>query len=349
MGEMWGADVAALRRLASALKSGGERCDRATREIEAATARAGWTGPDAARFRQEWACAHRAALTRTGGILVGVGRELERQSDEQERASDSTALGRMSGTTASRIRDDRGVKRLPDPANRDGLVPVEPGISLSDDQFSNDHVAQNSQRNCGLVAVLGELAAFDSQYLQDHIQQVDATTFEVTLYDEDANPVTYLIATVGPDGVRGPDGAQNWATIYQEALIRHGILNPDGSYNAYPEEWFQAITGAPGADLMGRDEDFPTFEQVQQLAADGTPLVLGTNLTPISPDLVEFHAYMVHSVNPDGSVVLVNPWGPNADYGSGDGDHYITITEADYEEHFISAAIAADRDEWIEA
>jgi len=94
MSGMWGADVRALRALASGLRAGADtlRTHRAqvTSVVDAATR---WEGPDAAEFRREWASTLGPSLASTASLLDAAADQLAADADQQESASNDTGGG----------------------------------------------------------------------------------------------------------------------------------------------------------------------------------------------------------------------------------------------------------------
>ncbi|MGN6239514.1 MAG: WXG100 family type VII secretion target [Cellulosimicrobium cellulans] len=104
MSGMWGADVRALRALASSLRSGADalRSHRAqvTSVVDAATR---WEGPDAAEFRNDWAASLGPSLATTATLLDAAADQLAADADQQESASSDGGggLGGPGGGTTS--------------------------------------------------------------------------------------------------------------------------------------------------------------------------------------------------------------------------------------------------------
>ena len=63
-------------------------------------------------------------------------------------------------------------------------------------------------------------------------------------------------------------------------------------------------------------------------------------------EIVEQHAYTVESVNPDGSLTLVNPWGEGSDYEPQDGAHRITVSQDEFDHLFDGVVIADAPEDW---
>src|SRR5699024_11283260 len=63
-------------------------------------------------------------------------------------------------------------------------------------------------------------------------------------------------------------------------------------------------------------------------------------------EIVEQHAYTVESVNPDGSLTLVNPWGEGSDYEPDEGAHRITVSQDEFDHLFDGVVIADAPGDW---
>lgn len=90
-----GADVQELERLATAIGRVGQELATSHRSIDGALAGTAWTGPDASRFRTSWTN-DKGALRRLSSSLEELTRQLQRNAQEQVRAS---SLQGMSGAT----------------------------------------------------------------------------------------------------------------------------------------------------------------------------------------------------------------------------------------------------------
>jgi hypothetical protein len=87
MGQLAGADVAALRRFAA-------DCDRRRHAIDAVRTRLGarleslaWTGPDRERFLGEWRSVHAVALAAVAAELAAAARRAGDHAARQEQAA----------------------------------------------------------------------------------------------------------------------------------------------------------------------------------------------------------------------------------------------------------------------
>ncbi|SLM89509.1 hypothetical protein FM110_03760 [Brachybacterium nesterenkovii] len=327
-----------------------------------------WQGPDADAFRA-------AVRGRIGGRgravaedLSARAQELDRDAQEQEEASDG-------GDGASADGTDGGPEN-PEERNKfwwfeDGFAPfwgktadLQDDIPLGREVYTFDNVDQEDIGNCLALAYLATIAKQDPEFIQNHIKRVDKEKHEVILYDSAGNPTTYTVTgDVLRTGVRGQDGNQNWMTIYEAALIQAGLLDENGEYASQRggTSFAQAVTGSSGTvrwDGGGYDQSRPSFEQFAQEITSGQPTILGTRSMAGSDDLarsqgveplqlVENHAYMVDSVNDDGTITIVNPWGAgDLDGKNEDGAHRMTITKEQYQLYFDAVYSAKKPSEW---
>ena len=89
MGELAGADVAALRRFAADCARRRYEIDAVRVRLDARLAALAWTGPDRERFLGEWREVHAAALAVVAGELAAAARRAAYHADRQEHASRS--------------------------------------------------------------------------------------------------------------------------------------------------------------------------------------------------------------------------------------------------------------------
>ena len=88
-GNLYGADIEALRQLSEGIARGGDALDGVVRAVEAAMpAPEQWGGPDGEQFRQEWNYVHAAALRETSAALIDVAAKVRANADDQERTSE---------------------------------------------------------------------------------------------------------------------------------------------------------------------------------------------------------------------------------------------------------------------
>lgn len=87
-GNMYGADIEALRQLADHIARGGEVLDGVVRIVESAMpVPEQWSGPDAESFRDEWYGSHGPSIATSAQALAVVVDTLRRNADEQETTS----------------------------------------------------------------------------------------------------------------------------------------------------------------------------------------------------------------------------------------------------------------------
>lgn len=89
-----GADIDELRRLAVVFQRSGRRISETTQVIAAQLGRSTWTGHDADHFQEAWAQI-RAQLLRVDDQFAELAQVIDRQADEQERASAGSDPGRL--------------------------------------------------------------------------------------------------------------------------------------------------------------------------------------------------------------------------------------------------------------
>ncbi|WP_369370954.1 hypothetical protein AB1046_19530 [Promicromonospora sp. Populi] len=87
-GEMYGADIEALRLLADRFDEGSGTLDTVVAAVEAALPQEdGWSGPDADGFRQEWTGSHLLRLKDTAAALNDIASTVRANADAQETTS----------------------------------------------------------------------------------------------------------------------------------------------------------------------------------------------------------------------------------------------------------------------
>lgn len=93
-GNLYGADIEALRQLSEGIARGGDALDGVFRAVEAAMpGPEHWGGPDGEQFRQEWNYVHAAALRQTSAALNEVAAKVRANADDQERTSEDLGGG----------------------------------------------------------------------------------------------------------------------------------------------------------------------------------------------------------------------------------------------------------------
>ena len=93
-GNLYGADIEALRALADRIAQGGETLDGLVGIVEAAMPDPEqWSGPDAEIFRDEWYGSHGPSITSMAQALAEAAETARNNADEQDETSDSLADG----------------------------------------------------------------------------------------------------------------------------------------------------------------------------------------------------------------------------------------------------------------
>ncbi|WP_232548747.1 WXG100 family type VII secretion target [Propioniciclava soli] len=85
---MVGADVESLRHLAGDARAAARSLEGVARTLGPVIARGAWQGPDADRFRHQWAGQHAPSLAETSRVLAEAADALGHHADEQAQASD---------------------------------------------------------------------------------------------------------------------------------------------------------------------------------------------------------------------------------------------------------------------
>lgn len=357
---MWGSETEQLRAWAGEVRQGGERLGDRWAELEEVILAVTWEGPDAVQFRAEWS-ALRVRISAQLDLLRADAAEVEGHAEEQDLASSPDGAGAGEGSGAGPAGEDR--PGLTWPWDDQGSWPWQGDVDLRDDiplddpdEYGLDAMNQGSSGNCMVVATLGVLSERDPQFFMDHIEQTDTETYEVTLYDSNGDPVVYTVdGEIAKGAMTGADGQQNWMSLYEDALIQHGMLDEDGDYtDGYSGTSMQeAVTGAEseyytvgrigtsGVDRMSQEQ------MIEEIESGGT-VMLGTyddSADANGREIVENHAYAIESVNDDGTVTVVNPWGEEALYWF-NGEHRTDIPIDELGEHFDNAWVSAPSDEW---
>jgi uncharacterized protein YukE len=98
MGELWGADVAQLRALATAVRDNAQTLETARAQVDALMDDVDWFGPSGEKFRAEWSSVHRANMSAAIDTLTQTGDTLDRNADSQERTSEDAGIAGGGGT-----------------------------------------------------------------------------------------------------------------------------------------------------------------------------------------------------------------------------------------------------------
>ena len=370
-----GADVGQLRTWADSVQEHAGLLEERLEALRGTVQGTTWHGPDADAFSRRW----EAWLGTAGSTVAALradGEEARAHAEEQDVAS--SADGAASGTAGDGAADERGPEDGPQVQSflggwSDGGAwfwqkdrDLEDDIPLDDPaEYGLDSMNQAGVGNCMVVATLGALSEQDPEFIQEHIRRIDDETHEVTLYDENGDPVVYTVEDrlTNKDPLRGADGDQSWMSIYEDALIQHGTLT-DGTGDAgpgdyksgyRPDDLSATITGEKGNHYMlgtnhsNSADTVPNGTLIDRIER-GETVVLGTDDHSADfggRDIAENHAYVIESVNPDGTVTVVNPWGADANYPDG-GGHRMDIPIDDLHMHFDQAWTTPASDRWGE-
>ncbi|MBE1878863.1 hypothetical protein [Myceligenerans pegani] len=97
-GNLYGADIEALRRLADRIAQGSETLNGVVGVVESAMPDPGqWSGPDAESFRDEWYSTHSPALTASAQALADAAETARSNADEQDATSENLGGGGAGG------------------------------------------------------------------------------------------------------------------------------------------------------------------------------------------------------------------------------------------------------------
>ena len=84
---MWGANLNQLNDLSGDLRKKSSELESQLRRLEKRVAATGWAGPDADRFRQEWASKFEPSLRKISEDLDQAAKDVKRSTEKQRRAS----------------------------------------------------------------------------------------------------------------------------------------------------------------------------------------------------------------------------------------------------------------------
>jgi hypothetical protein len=93
VGNIYGADVAQLRQLASSLLSAGRHLEGQRQALSAGVAGTRWSGLDGQQFRQAWEADHSRSLSAAASCLEVAAKTILRNAEEQEAASSAGGAG----------------------------------------------------------------------------------------------------------------------------------------------------------------------------------------------------------------------------------------------------------------
>lgn len=87
MGNFWGADVQALRKLGTELKNKAGEVQTIQSQLTSLVSSTDWKGPDADKFRNEWNSTHVPNLKRLNSDLQQAGTRATANAQAQETTS----------------------------------------------------------------------------------------------------------------------------------------------------------------------------------------------------------------------------------------------------------------------
>lgn len=228
------------------------------------------------------------------------------------------------------------------------LPPTDDGpIDLTDEGIELQADLNNQDRygDCTTLSTLISLAHSDPNFIREHMKwDPDTNTYEVTLYDDDGNPVT---VNVDPSKIpsQGSDteatGKPTWMSVYEQAIQQQYGDIPNGQWEDVP---IRRITGQdvdlgppPSVDDIrdGMNQDPPSVMTADTVHGSNQP----DDVDP-AKRVVNNHTYAVRGIDDDGNVILQNPWGPDGGWGS-DGRYYpgeVRLTPEEYEKWFGNGA-----------
>ncbi len=105
---IYGADIEQLRALAKTMSQHSDKVNSLSMELGQLLSRAPWDGRDAAAFRAAWDSEHRPVLKRVAAELHSQAQELNRNADQQEKASTGATESGSSGKPDSNPPGDPG-------------------------------------------------------------------------------------------------------------------------------------------------------------------------------------------------------------------------------------------------
>lgn len=345
-GNLYGADIEALRLLAESIAQGSQKLDTVLTTIESSLPDAdAWNGPDAEQFRGDWTSTHAPALRDASQTVMEASEAARRNADDQESTSEGgvEAAGPLpmpAGPTGNG--SDNGAPNqtpIDSGGNFGDPEQIDPPADLSEEEFNSRNISQGQIGDCSLLSSLAAVAHSDPEFVQEHISY-DAETgnYTVTLY-EDGEPVDVVVDSTALSGqARDADGNYSWATIYEKAVAAHLGGDMENINGVWPHDMMPLITGED-ADQNSHDDSgwnpfdgAPSSDDIRDSVENGRPVVA---LTPDDLDHDEIganHYYVVDHVKDDGSIVLLNPWGPD------DANHTVTVSESEYQDIFEHTA-----------
>ena len=152
--------------------------------------------------------------------------------------------------------------------------------------------------------------------------------YEVTMYDENGDPIVYQVESVQENGVRGADGEQYLYSLYERAYTMHLDAQGEDINGGFPEDAMETLTGqdADAYDSLSIDELAEQIDRGNLINAD-----TGGIDDPSHDQIVGNHAYTVSSVDPEaGTVTVTNPWAA----GDPNAPKNVTMSYEEYKDTF---------------
>jgi hypothetical protein len=267
MSNMYGADVAELRRLSAEFHAAATELDRDGGMMTRLLNSVDWVGGVASRFTNQWTGVQLPRIGLSTRFLREAGDELSRNADQQERASRSiggAALGRaaMSSPATSRSSNRTssvqtsqlgtvGSRRLDSVESREAVLRREAGY-LDNSTLAQRYPAASARAKAWLAQLLagdptpGQVAAFEAYMgalkfaaVQEvWIERAGAHAFEQLVEAAKAGAgATASALKLGGSAVLGEDYALGWS-IFEEVLGGVGEFGAEIGVNAMatPEE-----------------------------------------------------------------------------------------------------------------
>lgn len=320
-----GADTEMVRAHAQAMHTGTGALRERISTLGSAVRCITWTGPDAAEFRTTAESQFAEAVT----MLEGIDRrsdELLEHADEQDQVSSVDGAGGGGDGAAGPEGDEAGTVK--DPGDAEGTDPADEDIPEDDEALDPENSGQGSIGDCYLLSSLQSLAQRDPDFLREHVKEVEPGVYEVTMFDEDGDPIVYQVESVQEGGVRGADGDQSVYSLYERAYKMHLDAQGEDINGGYPEDAMETLTGqsADGYDSLSIDELAEQIDRGNLVNAD-----TGGIDDPSHDQIVGNHAYTVSSVDTeDGTVTVTNPWAA----GDPNAPKNVTMSYEEYQETF---------------
>lgn len=281
-----GAVTEAMRAHAESLRRGGAELGELSIALRAGVDSVTWNGPDKGAFDGE----ARAVLDRIVSCvqsLHSVARELDDESEQQDRASESDDVD---GVGAGDF--GNGGKDQDNPATLDDMAEEEPygGTEAeAEENISSRGLEQGGVNDCWYLAALMGIAEHDPDYIREHMWKNDDGTWTVKMY-KDGEPVEIVVESAfSPDAanhrvpkrdehgnvVLGPDGQPEmetvpggWPAIYEKAAVEYRSRYGDPDYEhiewGWAEEGYEMLT-PHGAEKTGE----AGFDDIQERLEKG--------------------------------------------------------------------------------